>query len=61
MDVWSRQELQRLVDELVDRGLINEETAESVREALHSDGFQTAIERLQATGVFSTSGGKTER
>jgi hypothetical protein len=56
MDRWSRRELEHLVERLATRGLINEETAESVREALHSDGFQTAIKQLQAAGVFSTGG-----
>lgn len=55
MDVWSREELERLVEKFVERGLISEETATSVRDALHSDGFQTAVERLQAEDVFSPS------
>ena len=54
MDLWSREELEDLVEKLAERGLINEETAESVRETLHSDGFQTAIRQLQAAGVLST-------
>ena len=53
MDVWSSQELERLVEKLAERGLVSEETAEGVREALNSDGLQTAVEQLQTAGVFS--------
>jgi hypothetical protein len=55
MDVWSKQELERLIDRLSERGLISEETATSARQSLRGEGLQAAIELLQATGVLSRS------